>query len=154
MILLILSCLWSVWFHSFLQSVGSELLLFNSMKGYEIPCYSFDMLDPAFLRCLQDIEIPIKAALLRGTQRLFLCSETVRVKGGMSLRNGMWHGLRNDIIMRNVIYAEWLKEINKTENYALFWRQSTHKQPLFDVAGSTTITIKKPGKTPWLLTVN
>ena len=64
------------------------------------------MLDPAFLRCLQDIEIPIKAALLRGTQRLFLCSETVRVKGGMSLRNGMWHGLRNDIIMRNVIYAE------------------------------------------------
>ena len=30
----------------------------------------------------------------------------VRVKGGMSLRNGMWHGLRNDIIMRNVIYAE------------------------------------------------
>ena len=36
----------------------------------------------------------------------------VRVKDGMSLRNGMWHGLRNDIIMRNVIYAEWLKEIN------------------------------------------
>ena len=31
---------------------------------------------------------------------------TVRVKGGMSLRNGMWHGLRNDIIMWNVIYAE------------------------------------------------
>ena len=30
----------------------------------------------------------------------------VRVKGGMSLWNGMWHGLRNDIIMRNVIYAE------------------------------------------------
>ena len=36
----------------------------------------------------------------------------VRVKGGMSLRNSMWHGLRNDIIMRNVIYAERLKEIN------------------------------------------
>ena len=31
---------------------------------------------------------------------------TVRVKGGMSLRNGMWHGLRNDIIMRNLIYAD------------------------------------------------
>ena len=30
---------------------------------------------------------------------------TVRVKGGMSLRNGMWHGLRNDIIMRNVKYG-------------------------------------------------
>ena len=31
---------------------------------------------------------------------------TVRVRGRMSLWNGMWHGLRNDIIMRNVIYAE------------------------------------------------
>ena len=31
--------------------------------------------------------------------------EAVRVTGGMSLRNVMWHGLRNDIIMRNVIYA-------------------------------------------------
>ena len=28
-------------------------------------------------------------------------SGPVRVKGGMSLRNGMWHGLRNDIIMEN-----------------------------------------------------
>ena len=32
--------------------------------------------------------------------------KTVKLKGGMSLQNGMWHGLRNDIIMRNVIYAE------------------------------------------------
>ena len=31
---------------------------------------------------------------------------TVRVRGRMSLWNGMWHGLRNDIIMRNVIIAE------------------------------------------------
>ena len=30
----------------------------------------------------------------------------VRVKGGKSLRNGMWHGLRNGIIMRNTRYAE------------------------------------------------
>ena len=29
---------------------------------------------------------------------------SVRVKGGMSVRNGMWHGLRNDIIMQNLIY--------------------------------------------------
>ena len=36
----------------------------------------------------------------------------VRVKGGMSLRNGMWHGLRNDIIMRNVKYGKWRKEMN------------------------------------------
>ena len=27
-------------------------------------------------------------------------------KGGMSLRNGMWHGLRIELIMWNVIYAE------------------------------------------------
>ena len=32
------------------------------MTGYEIPCFSFDMLDPAFLRCLQDIEVPVKAS--------------------------------------------------------------------------------------------
>ena len=31
---------------------------------------------------------------------------SVRIKGGMSLRNGMWHGLRNDIIMRNLTYAD------------------------------------------------
>ena len=40
----------------------------------------------------------------------------------MSLRNGMWHGLRNDIIMCNV------KEMNNTENCTLFWRQSIHRQ--------------------------
>ena len=28
------------------------------------------------------------------------------VKDGMSLWNGNWHGLRNGIIMQNVIYAE------------------------------------------------
>ena len=33
--------------------------------------------------------------------------KTVRVKDGKNgLRNGMWHGLRNDKIMRNVINAE------------------------------------------------
>ena len=31
--------------------------------------------------------------------------KAVTVKGGMSLRNGMWHGLRNDIIMWNLICA-------------------------------------------------
>ena len=30
----------------------------------------------------------------------------MRVKDGMCLRNGMWHGLRKDIIMWNVIYAK------------------------------------------------
>ena len=46
----------------------------------------------------------------------------------MSLRNGMWHGLWNDINMWNVIYAEWPKEINYTEKGALFWRQSICKR--------------------------
>ena len=31
---------------------------------------------------------------------------TVRVKGRQSLWNGMWHRLRYEIIMRNVIHAE------------------------------------------------
>ena len=34
---------------------------------------------------------------------------TVRVKDGMSLRNDMWHGLQNDIIMRNVKVSATLK---------------------------------------------
>ena len=42
----------------------------------------------------------------------------VRVKGWMSLRNGMWHGLRNDIIMRNSIHGKWCKEINLTGKHA------------------------------------
>ena len=37
-------------------------------------------------------------------------SSPVRVKGGMSLRNGMWNGLRNDIIMRNVKYENGAKK--------------------------------------------
>lgn len=30
----------------------------------------------------------------------------VRVKGGMSLRNGMWHDPRNGKIMPDVVFAE------------------------------------------------
>ena len=40
---------------------------------------------------------------------LWLCRTPVRekeLKGAMCLRNGMWHGLRDDIIMQNVIYAD------------------------------------------------
>ena len=50
----------------------------------------------------------------------------VRVKCRISLRNGMWHGMTcgNSIIMLNVIYAEWFKELNSTEKRArLFWAQ-------------------------------
>ena len=45
-----------------------------------------------------------KCIPLSGKLRVLECAAslyTVRVKGGMSLRNGMWHSLRNDIIMRN-----------------------------------------------------
>ena len=44
--------------------------------------------------------IESKAALSRDT-----CRVAVRVKGGMSLQNGMWHGSRDDIIMQNVKYG-------------------------------------------------
>ena len=37
--------------------------------------------------------------------------EVGRVKGGMSLRNGMRRGVRKDIIMRNLIDGKWRKEI-------------------------------------------
>ena len=39
----------------------------------------------------------------------------MRVKGGMRLRNGMWHGLRDNIIMRNVIYGKGAKKYIKQE---------------------------------------
>ena len=57
---------------------------------------------------LSEIGIPTSGAFL--TKNLInkpaIKNKAVRVKGGMSLRNGMWHGLRSGIIMRNVIYAE------------------------------------------------
>ena len=38
----------------------------------------------------------------------------------MSLRNGMWHGLRNDMIMRNVKYGKWHKKsIKLTDVHAV-----------------------------------
>ena len=41
-----------------------------------------------------------------GKKRFLSRVRAVRVKGETSLRNGKWHGLRNDIIKRNVICAE------------------------------------------------
>ena len=63
---------------------------------------------------------------------VFRCLTAVRVKGGMSFRNGMWHGVRNGIIMRNTIYVR-----NKlTEERVMFSRQFYKSsrldyQPLF-----------------------
>ena len=50
--------------------------------------------------------------------------------GGVNLSNGMWHGLRNDRIMRNLIYGKWRtkkKTFQQESTYAslprYFWRQ-------------------------------
>ena len=61
---------------------------------------------------------------------IIVTRDTVRVKGGKSLRNGMWNGVRNGIIMRNTIYAG-----NKlTEERILFSRQFYKSSSFFDVA--------------------
>ena len=61
-----------------------------------------------------------------------LLKMTVRVKDGMSSRNGMWHGVRNGIIMRNTIYAG-----NKlTEERVMFSRQFYKSSSFFDAADS------------------
>ena len=54
---------------------------------------------------------------MNGKQRI-MQRRAVRIKDGMSLRNGMWHSLQNDIIMRNLIDAKWRKEINETRKHA------------------------------------
>ena len=53
----------------------------------------------------------------------------MRVKGGKSLRNGMWHGVRSGISMRNTIYAG--KKL--TEERILFSRQFYKRSRFFDV---------------------
>ena len=59
----------------------------------------------------------------------------MRVKGGMSLRNGMWQGVRNGIIMRNTIYAR-----NKlTEERVMFSRQFYKSSSFFDAGYSSRI---------------
>ena len=58
--------------------------------------------------------------MVQGVKFLFFPSFwSVRVKG-MNLRNVMWHGSRNDIIMGYVVYTQWLKEINWTERCTFF----------------------------------
>ena len=59
----------------------------------------------------------------------------MRVKGGMSLGNGTWHGVRNGIIMRNTICAG-----NKlTEERVLFSRQFYKSSSFFDVSDLSRI---------------
>ena len=69
---------------------------------------------------------------LREWQHMCCAIRPVRVKGGKSLRNGMWHGVRNGIIMRNTIYAG-----NKlSEERSLFSRQFYKSSSFFDAADS------------------
>ena len=59
--------------------------------------------------------------IMYNKKSLIACSipiTSVRVKGAMSLRNGMWHGLQNDTTMRNLIYGKWRKEKNSTGKHA------------------------------------
>ena len=66
----------------------------------------------------------------------------VRVKEGMSLRNGMWqmrHDLQNGIIMLNKVYAEGLKINKLTEERVLFSRQFGKSSSFLDVADSNRI---------------
>ena len=53
----------------------------------------------------------------------------------MILWNGMWHGLRNDIIMWNLICGKWRKEKNSTGKYvrvsaALFFCANSSEQSI------------------------
>ena len=57
---------------------------------------------------------------------------SVRVKGRMSLQNGMWQGVGNGIIMRNTIYVG-----NKlTEERVMFSRQFYKSSSFFDAEDS------------------
>ena len=62
--------------------------------------------------------------------RVIVSRKSVRVKGGKSLRNGMWNGVRNGIIMRNTICAG--KKL--TEERILFSHQFHKSSGFFDVA--------------------
>ena len=56
----------------------------------------------------------------------------MRVKGGKSLRNGMWNGVRKGIIMRNTIYAVY----KLTDERVMFSRQFYKSSSFFDAADS------------------
>ena len=65
----------------------------------------------------------------------------MRVKGGLSLRDDMWHGVRNGITMRNTIYVG-----NKlTEERVMFSRQFDKSRHFFDAADSCRILAKTRG---------
>ena len=79
------------------------VVVFSLISPFPSYLYSFILL----LTSIVHTSIWFKITLARR-------GDPVRVKVGMSLRNGMWHGLRNDIIMQNLVYRKWRKEINLT----------------------------------------
>ena len=74
--------------------------------------------------CLQKVSVTPMKSFEAFSIRDWLNPWTVRVKGGMNLwggMSGMWHGLPNDIIMRNLIYRKWRqKKFNRKARARLF----------------------------------
>ena len=66
------------------------------------------------------------------------CGIAVRVKGGKSLQNGMWHGVQNGIIMRNTIYAG-----NKLTDERILFSRQFYKSSSFSMLRTILKTIKQ-----------
>ena len=97
----------AIYFHFLDQIQGINILgRFSSPSLHKPFCFTFTIFIKTI--CLNQINF----AVTESRNWNAVSKLSVRVKGGMSLRNGMWHGLRNDIIMRNVKYGNWRKEIN------------------------------------------
>ena len=97
-----------------------KLLFQNSSTVLHIVMFSFSVVFDS----LQKVSVTPLKSFEAFSIRDWLNQWTVRVKGGMNLLSGMWHGLRNDIIMRNLIYRKWRKKKNSTGKHArYFWRQ-------------------------------
>ena len=63
----------------------------------------------------------------------------MRVKGGKSLRNGMWNGVRNGIIMRNTIYAG-----NKSTEERILFSGQFYKSSSFSMLRTITVNPGHP----------
>ena len=90
---------------------------------------------------MPNIKYKHSAYILKETSnfQIFILISAVRVKGGKSLRNGMWNGVWNGIIMRNTIYAG-----NKlTEERILFSRQFYKSSSFFDVADYSRFSLSR-----------
>ena len=82
-------------------------------------------------------------------------TRTVRVRGGMSLRNGLWHGLRNDIIMFNIWKMAQTNKLNKKACSrlcrAFLWRQFEGATALVSSPFTTVIKTRVKLKHSWYI---